>query len=317
MVHLVTGFAGSEHIQSEDDGAFNASFFGEGQFVMEQGSEFEASIIDNNTVRVLDGNGLMYGRHFRVKPNTFEDMIIETGTAGTNRMDLIVVTYEKNPNDGTETAFLQVIKGTETVGTPSAPVYVDDNILEGATFNQMPLYKVTIEGVVLSSIEAVFEKKPTYKTLAEEYEAKFQTACDTYLDSLDILDSMEEIDANTMPHMLTGALATKELNNNLAQCCEWKYLGYKQGKAIFTLPENWHELCVYVSHNGNIGGTLIIPRVLTNSKQFFSQMDWKNTSQNVFTWFRVNITQTSISLYDSFVDGTSDVNTAYVWVLYR
>lgn len=39
MIHLITGYAGYEHIQSEDDGAFNAAFFGNGQNVLESGKE--------------------------------------------------------------------------------------------------------------------------------------------------------------------------------------------------------------------------------------------------------------------------------------
>ena len=157
MIHLITGYAGYEHIKSADDGAFNAAIFGDGQYVMNTGNQFAASIIDNNTVRILDGDGLMYGRHFRIEPNSYEDVTITTGTAGKNRVDLICMTYKKNETDGTEQAYIEVIKGTETEGAATVPEYTAGNILEGATFNQMPLYKVNIEGVVLSGIEQVFD----------------------------------------------------------------------------------------------------------------------------------------------------------------
>lgn len=181
MAHLITGYAGYEHIQSEDDGAFNAAVMGDGQYVMESGNQFAGSIIDNNTVRILDGEGLMYGRHFRIKPNSFEDLVITTGTAGMNRIDLICMTYEKNATDETESVYLQVIKGTETTGTATKPEYTDGDILNGATFNQMPLYSVKIQGVVLAGITQLFEVVPTYKTLAEKYEDQFKEACDAHL----------------------------------------------------------------------------------------------------------------------------------------
>lgn len=217
MTHLVTGYAGYEHIQSEDDGAFNAAFFGGSQYVMAFGNQFEGSIVDNNTVRILDGDGLMYGRHFRIKPNTYEDVTITTGTAGTNRIDLIVMTYEKNENDGTEKAHLQVIKGEESENSASVPEHTDGNILEGATFNQMPLYKVTISGVVLQDIEPLFEVIKTYKQLAEESAAEFKEACETHLNSLAVLDTMEEIEANTQEKQIAGALALKELEVTLGK----------------------------------------------------------------------------------------------------
>lgn len=209
MIHLVTGYAGYEHIQSEDDGAYNAAFFGGGQYVMEEGNQFEGSILNNNTVRILDGNLLMYGRHVRIPRNTYEDVVIQTGTAGKNRIDLICMTYTKNDNDGTEQAYLQVIKGVETAGTATVPVYTDGNILEGAILNHMPLYKVVIEGVVLKEIVPMFTVIPTYKTLAEQYAAQYQATI-TALKASDILDTMEEIEANTNENMFAGALAVKE-----------------------------------------------------------------------------------------------------------
>ena len=149
MAHLVTGYAGKEHIRSADQGSFNAAFFGDGEFVMSSGSRFAGAIINNNTVRISDGDMLMQGRHIRIEPNTYEDLTISTGTAGTNRIDLIVMTYEKNAASGIESAKLEVVQGTATSGTPSAPEIVSGDILNGDLKNQMPLYAVYVSGVAL------------------------------------------------------------------------------------------------------------------------------------------------------------------------
>lgn len=210
MIHLVTGYAGYEHIKSEDDGAFNASFFGDGQYIMAYGNQFEASIIDNNTVRVLDGNGLMYGRHFRLADNMYEDVAIANGAAGTNRCDLICMTYLKDEGAGTESVYLEVIKGAESTGTAAMPAYTNGNILEGAVKNQMPLYTVSIEGVVLKSITPVFETIPTYKQLAQKYAEQFETAIND-LKTNNILDTLGEVEANQVENQIAGALALKEL----------------------------------------------------------------------------------------------------------
>ena len=210
MAHLVTGYAGKEHITSADQGSFNASFFGTGQFVMEAGQQFSASIVDNNTVRVLDGDMLMQGRHIRIPPDTYEDMTITTGTAGKNRIDLVCMTYEKDTSDGTEKAYLEVVKGTETEGTPQPPPYVTGNILEGTDRNQMPLYRVAVYGVVLSEIECLFRTVTTYQAMAEKYEAEFMEACRNFLGALAVFDTMEGINGNTEKQQLAGALALKE-----------------------------------------------------------------------------------------------------------
>lgn len=76
-LHLVTGYAGKEHITSNDQGSFNAALMGTGEFVLERGKQFEAQIISNNTVRVFDGDLLMQGRHIRLKENTYVDLFLK------------------------------------------------------------------------------------------------------------------------------------------------------------------------------------------------------------------------------------------------
>lgn len=210
MAHLITGFAGIEHIKSADQGSFNAAFFGTGEFVMEIGSQLKATIINNNTVRIADGDLLMQGRHIRINPSTYEDMTIDTGAANMNRIDLIVCTYEKDASSGIETAKIEVVKGTAVSGSASEPSLVTGNILEGAIKNQMPLYRVNINGVALASVTKKFTTCPTYKKLAEQYAAQFQEAVDSYIGALNILDTMSAINSNTKANQLAGALSLKE-----------------------------------------------------------------------------------------------------------
>lgn len=248
MVHLITGYKGSEHIQSADARSFNSAMFGNGEFVMEIGEQLDASILNNNTVRVLDGDVLMQGGHIRIETDTYEDLAIETGTAGKSRNDLIVMTYEKNSMDGTEKAYLEVIKGTETEGSASDPEYVTGTLAEGDLKNQMPLYRLKIEGVVLATIETLFKTIPTYKTLAEQYAAQFQKACDTYLGALNILDSKEEIEANTLANQIAGALGVKQimtsLNSNIDSKADIQKQGYDKTSIIY-LQKNRSALVIF------------------------------------------------------------------------
>lgn len=190
MVHLITGYAGTEHIKSADDGSFNAAFFGDGQNVMQIGNQFSASIINNNTVRILDGDGLMYGRHFRIPKNTYEDVTIKTGEAGKNRIDIICVEYSKNAYSGIESTAIKVIEGTPAVSAVQ-PTPTNGNILNGATLNQMPLYKVEVEDVVLKKVTKLFTTIPTYKSLAEQAAADFAAKIDEKAASLATKDDVE------------------------------------------------------------------------------------------------------------------------------
>lgn len=257
-LHLVTGYMGEEHIHSADQGSFNASFFGGGEYVMEAGNQFEASIMDNNTVRILDGDALMKGRHLRIEPNTYADVTITTGTAGVNRNDLIVFQYSKDTSTDIESIEIVVIKGTEVEGTATDPAYTDGDILGGATFNQMPLYRVKVEGVVLAAVEPLFTVIPTYKKLAEQYAKQFEEACNTYLGALNILDTKEEIEANTKENQLAGALALKEVIASLSQIIEdnatIQYIhGTTDEIQIKDDSGNWHK---YASGGLNWDGSL-------------------------------------------------------------
>ena len=73
---------------------------------------------------------------------------------------------------------MEVIQGTETTGTAVLPTYTSGNILAGATYNQMPLYRVDINGVTLSqNITPLFKSIPTFATLAKRYEQEFIETC--------------------------------------------------------------------------------------------------------------------------------------------
>ena len=157
-LHLVTGYAGVEHITSEDQGSYNAAIMGTGQFVLERGAQFDASIISNNKVRVFDGDALMQGRHIRMKENTYVDLKFDNGSQGYNRIDLIVIRYTKDSETDIEMANLVVIKGTAVDGAPTVPEHVEGDLLdEHDLINDMVLYKVPFEGLSIQPLETVFE----------------------------------------------------------------------------------------------------------------------------------------------------------------
>lgn len=309
MAHLVTGYAGKEHIRSADQGSFNAAFFGDGEFVMSSGSRFAGAIINNNTVRISDGDMLMQGRHIRIEPNTYEDLTISTGTAGTNRIDLIVMTYEKNAASGIESAKLEVVQGTATSGTPSAPELVSGDILNGDLKNQMPLYAVYVSGVALTKISTQFMVCPTYKDLAIYYAQQFQNACETHLNSLNIIDSADAIDANSAANQLAGALGVKELASQKAPAAHiHDDLYYRKAtldqalSAKSNTNHNHDERYSGVNHNHDERYCLPVGTAVLNSNLFsapFKYGKWKCAGY------------VNIELYDA--NGEIRIIAPYVW----
>lgn len=157
-MNLVTGFAGQAHVTAADAGALNVGLVGSGQYVLPNGNMFAVNIVTNNQVTVLDGDILMQGRHIRIDPGTSVDLTIENGAAGYYRNDLIAVRYTKDAITGVEEANLVVIKGTATTSTASDPEYTVGDIVSGeATANDMPLYRIQLDGLNVMEPVALFE----------------------------------------------------------------------------------------------------------------------------------------------------------------
>lgn len=157
-LHLVTGYAGEPHVAAADQGSLFEALIRSGQFVMEAGANFAASVVTNNQIRVSDGELLMQGRHVKMNPGTYVDLTIENGAQGYLRNDLIVARYTKNSGTGIEECSLVVLKGTQAESNPSDPQYTTGNInADGAMQHDFPLYRVPLSGLNVGNLVALFE----------------------------------------------------------------------------------------------------------------------------------------------------------------
>lgn len=165
-LHLVTGYAGEEHVTSADMGSYNAAMIGNGEYVLERGNKFAASIISNNKVKVLDGDLMMQGRHVRLNENTYVELDFENGTQGYKRNDLIVARYTKDNTTGVESCNLVVIKGTPSTSAASDPAYTTGDIInDHVSVNDMPLYRVPFDGINMQSLVPLFSTMLTFELL--------------------------------------------------------------------------------------------------------------------------------------------------------
>mgnify|MGYP003303395537 CR=1 FL=1 len=157
-LHLVTGYAGAPHVASADQGSLYEGLIRGGQFVMDAGANFAASIVSNNQIRVNDGELMIQGRYVRLAPGSYVDLMIENGTQGYRRTDLIVARYTRNAGTGIEECSLAVIKGTPSENTSADPQYTTGIInADGALQHDFPLYKVALSGLSVEGITALFE----------------------------------------------------------------------------------------------------------------------------------------------------------------
>lgn len=169
-IHLVTGHTGSAHVTSNDVGSFHACTLTGGMCVLDKGEKFAAAVLDNNTIRIKDGDLLMQGRHVRQKPGEYTDVTLENGEFGKKRIDLIVLRYSIETTSGVESAALTVIKGASDASSPAAPAYRTGSIEEGDTVD-MPLYSVALDGLSVTGTTKLFGEFAPIGTLSSALEA--------------------------------------------------------------------------------------------------------------------------------------------------
>lgn len=202
-LHLVTGYKGSAHVTSADQGAYNASTYGAGDFVFEVGKQFAVSVISNNLIRILDGEILMQGRHVSLKRNTYEELNIANGLQGLNRNDLIVARYTKDASTGVENVAFVVIQGVSTEGTASDPEYTTGDILEGdCLLHDMPLYRIPLTGLNVGTPVKLFNTVGDFLNHNHDTRYYTETEIDAKLKAQSG-DLTEHIEDTANPHNVT------------------------------------------------------------------------------------------------------------------
>lgn len=162
---IVTGYQGKAHITSNDDKGRNQGIFGTDSYVTSVGQQFAATLVNANELDIADGEGVMQGVHFRIEPGEVDAAKLQNGTSGMKRIDLVVARYTKDSSTGIENVALVVIKGTESSSTPAVPTYNSGEILKGKNTVDFPLYKITYDGINVSSVDRMFTKLQTMAEL--------------------------------------------------------------------------------------------------------------------------------------------------------
>lgn len=161
-LNLVTGRTGTAHVTSDNARAFNSQVFGTGTYLIDYGAKFAPTIVDNNTVRIGDGMLIHQGTQMGIDIDSYEDVIIENGSSGYNRNDLIVMRYTKNRDTQIESISLVVMKGTPSNTTPVDPTYTINNILDGTGLStDVPICRVRLSSLTITSVDNLIESNST------------------------------------------------------------------------------------------------------------------------------------------------------------
>lgn len=173
-VELITGFAGTPHIGSDDVGAFNAGLVGPGDYALTTGNQLKATMSNANTIAVQSGDAVLNGRHVHLTGTT--TATVQSGTQGQKRNDLAVLRYTKNTTTGVETCSLVVLKGTPTTGTPADPAHNTGSILDGVATADMPLYRIPLDGITVGTLVPLFNVLKPMKDVWDSLTQRVKTA---------------------------------------------------------------------------------------------------------------------------------------------
>lgn len=173
-VELITGFAGTPHIGSDDIGAFQAGLVGPGDYALTTGNQLKATMSNANTIAVQSGDAVLNGRHVHLTGTT--TATVQSGTQGQKRNDLAVLRYTKNTTTGVETCSIVVLKGTPTTGTPADPAHNTGSILDGVATADMPLYRIPLDGITVGTLVPLFNVLKPMKDVWDSLTQRVKTA---------------------------------------------------------------------------------------------------------------------------------------------
>lgn len=164
MAHLITSHKGADHVESKHAAHWNAGTLGNGCYVLPIGSKLACTMTDSNTLRVLFGVGSVCGYDWEIEGD-YEEVDIDNGVPGYNRIDLLVARVETAPAEKVE---LKVYKGEETTGTPVQPGYVQGDLNDGDTVCEMPICTVRVTGINPQAPVMLAEESIDIMALMEE-----------------------------------------------------------------------------------------------------------------------------------------------------
>ncbi len=147
MAILLNG-DGYQGITAQEDADLYAGLAGSGRLVLNVGRKMECEIVDNNTVRIYDGELISKGRRIHIDAGTWDDFAIPTGSQGETRYHTL--RYRLRNDGGKQVCVAEVDTSTNTAQTAEA------DLRDGASESVVSVYRIKQEGLNLTDITALY-----------------------------------------------------------------------------------------------------------------------------------------------------------------
>lgn len=147
MANLLNG-DGYTGITAQEDADLYAGLAGSGRLMLNVGRKMECEIIDNNTVRIYDGELISKGRRIHIDAGTWDDFTIPTGSQGT--VKYYTLGYRLYSDGGQQKC--QAVLKTDNGST----VYTENDLRDGDSETYISVYRIKQEGLNLTDITALY-----------------------------------------------------------------------------------------------------------------------------------------------------------------
>lgn len=159
------------------------AIMGTDSYVCDVGQKFAPTLVSNTSLKLADGEGVLQGVRFRIPYGSTVTLTIASGTSGYKRIDLVVARYTKS----TGAISFVVIKGTNATSSPATPAYNTGSVIAGTETVDFPLYKITIDGTAVSSVDKLFTQLQTMKEMQDaisklntDFNQNFESCAESY-----------------------------------------------------------------------------------------------------------------------------------------
>lgn len=159
--NIIAGYTGAPHVTAQQARFENQGSYGTGCYVLPVGNQLALTITSATSVTLDTGVFSMQG--CTGENSSSLPLAVPQCAAGMKRIDYVLARYHKN-NDGTEQIGFLTVSGTAVSSNPTPPSYTTGSIEDGDTTVEYPIWKISVDGLSIDSVERV---APVLNTQAE------------------------------------------------------------------------------------------------------------------------------------------------------
>ena len=219
---IVSGRTGSPHVTSQQFRQMLEGILGQDSYILTSGENLEPELSSNNLLKIRSGMMCHHGCISSVEIGTYDEVGLTNGSQGTQRIDLVVNRYTRNPETEVENCEWKVIRGTPRTNNPSVPTYASGNLQNGDIVDECPVYEVHYNGINVTEVKKLLSVQEPLAELNGKLSKKVDTTTvgveipesftGQYLNSAPIYQKM--INIGTLPNNTTKSINTGITDSN-------------------------------------------------------------------------------------------------------